>query len=109
MILAWVISLLLLCASLVLQLERLTALRLIELQAIERAQHHFIAAENAVIACESNLTKLAELNQNDCFIQPVGKHIWRITSKQKPAIEIHVALDEKSGTSTRINWRQVFE
>lgn len=109
MILAWLISLILLGASLVLQLERFTALRLIELQTIERAQHHFIAAENAVNDCESNLTQLDKLNNIACFIEPIDKNIWRITSKQKPAIEIHVALDERSGTSARINWRQIFE
>jgi hypothetical protein len=49
------------------------------------------------------------LNENLCFIQPISKNIWLITSKQKPAIQVHVALDEKSGTTTRMNWRQVFE
>ena len=109
MILVWVISLLLLCASLVSHLERLTALRLIEIQTIEKAAQNFIAAEKAVIDCESNLTTLSALNEKLCFIQPISTTIWRITSKQKPAIEVHVALDEKTGTTKRINWRQVFE
>jgi len=109
MILAWVISLLLLCASLVGHLERLTTLRIIELKAIEIAQQNFIAAEKAVLDCENHLTTLAVLNENLCFIQPISKNIWLITSKQKPAIQVHVALDEKSGTTTRMNWRQVFE
>jgi len=109
MILAWVISLLLLCASLVVHLERLTTLRIIESKAVEIAQQNFMTAEKAVLDCENHLTTLAVLNENPCFIQPISKNIWLITSKQKPAIQIHVALDEKSGVTTRINWRQVFE
>mgnify|MGYP000036976205 CR=1 FL=1 len=109
MILAWVISLLLLCASLVVHLERLTALRIIELKTIEVAQQNFIAAEKAVVDCQNNLTALSELTENSCFIQPISKNIWLITSKQKPAIQVHVALDEKSGFVTRLNWRQAFE
>ena len=109
MILAWVISLLLLCASLVVHLERLTALRIIQLKTIETAQHNFIAAEKAVLDCEKNLAALSALSENSCFIQPISKNIWLVTSKQKPAIQVHLALDEKSGTVIRLNWRQVFE
>lgn len=109
MILAWVISLLLLCASLVAHLERLTALRIIEIKTIEIAQQNFMAAEKAVLDCENHLSALAVLNESPCYIQPISKNIWLITSKQKPAIQVHVALDEKSGTTTRINWRQIFE
>jgi hypothetical protein len=109
MIIAWVISLLLLCASLVVHLERLTALSIIELKVIEIAQQNFMTAEKVVLDCENHLTALALLNENPCFIQPISKNIWLITSKQKPSIQVHVALDEKSGTTMRINWRQVFE
>lgn len=109
MILAWVVSLLLLCTSLVAHLERLTALRIVEVKTIEIAQQNFMAAEKAVLDCENNLATLAALNENFCFIKPVSKNIWSITSKQKPAIQVHVALDEKLGITTRINWRQVFE
>ena len=109
MILAWVISLLLLCASLIMHLERLTALRLMEIKTIETAQQNFIAAEKAVLDCENNLTMLPLLADTPCFIQALSKNTWLITSKQKPAIQIHVVLDEKSGSTTRINWRQVFE
>jgi hypothetical protein len=109
MILAWVISLLLLYASLVIHLERLTALRMIELKTIEIAQQHFIAAEKAVLDCENNLATLSLLTENPCFIKSVSKGIWSITSKQKLAIQVHVALDEKSGVIRRLNWRQVFE
>ena len=109
MILAWVISLLLLCASLVIHLERLTVLRMIELKTIEMAQKNFIAAEKAVLDCEKNLTTLSVLSETPCFIKSISKGIWLITSKQKPAIQVYVALDEKSGVTTRLNWRQVFE
>jgi len=109
MILAWIISLLLLCASLVVHLERLTALRIVEVKTIEMVQKNFVVAEKAVLDCQNNLTALSALTENSCFIQPISKNIWLITSKQKPAIQIHIALDEKSGIATRINWRQAFE
>ena len=109
MILAWVISLLLLCSSLIAYLERLNALRIVEVKTMEMAQKHFIAAEKAVLECEKNITKLADLEENTCFIQPAGKNRWLISSKEKPAIQIGVVIDEKTGIATRFNWRQVFE
>jgi hypothetical protein len=109
MILAWVLSLLLLCASLIVQLERLTALRIIEFKTIALAQQKFIAAEKAVFDCEKNLSMLSVLTESNCFIQPISKNIWLITSKQKPVIQVNVVLDEKSGTTKRFNWRQSFE
>lgn len=109
MILAWVLSLLMLCASLIVQLECLTALRVIEVKTLESAQQNFISAEKAILDCEQNLTMISALSENHCFIQPISKNIWLITSKQKPAIQVYVALDEKSGSTTRLNWRQSFE
>jgi hypothetical protein len=109
MILAWVISLLLLCTSLVVYLERLTVLSIIETNTKELAQHRFIEAENSVLACEHHLTNLSALESPNCHIQSVGNHYWRITSKTKPAIEVHVLIDEKTGSTKRINWRQVLE
>ena len=109
MILAWVISLLLLCSSLIAYLERLNALRIVEVKTMEMAQKHFIAAEKSVLECEKNITKLADLEENTCFIQPAGKNRWLISSKEKPAIQIGVVIDEKTGIATRFNWRQVFE
>ena len=76
---------------------------------MEVAQNHFLAAEKSVLDCENNLTDLANLEENNCFIQSVGKNRWLISSKEKPAIQIGVVIDEASGTVTRINWRQVFE
>ena len=109
MILAWVISLLLLCSSLVAYLERLNALRIVEVKTMQVAQKNFISAENAVLECEKNLTALTDLKENECFIQSVGKNCWLISSKEKPAIQVGVVLNEKTGLVTRINWRQVFE
>jgi len=109
MILAWVLSLLLLCVSLIVHLERLTALRIIEVKTILLAQHNFIAAENSVLDCEKSLSMLSSLTENHCFTQPISKNIWLITSKQKPTIQVHVVLDQKSGIATRLNWRQSFE
>jgi hypothetical protein len=109
MILAWVFSLLLLCASLIVHLERLTALRIIEVKTIALAQQNFIAAEKSILDCEQNLSTLSTLTENHCFTQPISKNIWFITSKPKPTIQVHVVLDEKSGTTKRLNWRQSFE
>jgi hypothetical protein len=90
-------------------LERLNALRIVEVKTMEVAQRNFISAENAVSECEKNLTVLAELKDNDCFIQSAGKNRWLISSKEKPAIQIGVVIDEKTSVATRMNWRQVFE
>jgi len=108
-ILAWVISLLLLCSSLITYLERLSALRVIEVKTMQMAHKHFIAAEKVVLDCEQSLTTLAELQDNACVIQSVGKNSWLIASKEKPAIQIGVIVDEKTGMATRVNWREVFE
>lgn len=109
MILAWVMSLLLLCSALVMHLERLTALRIIEVTTMEFSQRKFIAAEKAIAQCEAHISNLSVIAENACHIQPAGKNNWRITSKEKPVIEIHVHVDEKSGAVRRINWRQIFE
>ena len=109
MILAWVISLLLLCSSLINYLEKLNALRIVEVSAIEIAKKHFIASEKSVLECEKNITNIANLEERTCFIQSSGKNRWLISSREKPTIQIGVAIDEKTGVATRINWRQVFE
>lgn len=109
MILAWVLSLLLLCSSLITYLERLSSMRIIEVNTMQEAKNHFIAAEKSVLECEKNLTNLAHLHTNNCFIQSIGKNRWLLSSKVKPAIQIGIVIDEKTGAATRINWRQVFE
>ncbi len=109
MILAWVISLLLLCSSLVVYLERLAVLRALETKTIQLSQEAFIAAEKSIIECEKHIAHLSTLSANDCFIEPAGSHHWLITSKQKPVIQIHVFVNAKKNVVTRLNWRQVFE
>jgi hypothetical protein len=108
-ILAWVVSLLLLCSTIITYLERLSSLRIIEVNTMQQAKQHFMTAEKAVLECEQNITNLTNLEQNNCFIQFVGKNRWLISSKEKPAIQIGVVIDEKTGIARRINWRQVFE
>ena len=109
MIMAWVISLLLLCSSLINYLERLNALRIVEVHTMEIAQKHFIASEKVVLECEQNISNISKLEGNACFIQPAGKNRWLISSKKKPAIQISVVIDDETGVATRVNWRQVFE
>ena len=109
MILAWVISLLLLYSSLITYLEKLSALRVIEVKTMQVAHKHFIVAEKAILDCEQSLTTLTELQENACIIQSVGKNHWLISSKEKPGIQIGVVIDEKTGIAVRMNWRQVFE
>ena len=84
-------------------------MRIVEVNSMEIARKHFIAAEKSVFECEQNITNLANLQQNDCYIQSAGSNRWLISSKEKPAIQIGVVIDEKTGVATRINWRQVFE
>lgn len=76
---------------------------------MQQAKNNFIAAEKTVLECEKNITNLANLEENACFIKSVGKNRWLISSKEKPAIQIGVVIDEKTGSATRINWRQAFE
>ena len=109
MILAWVISLLLLCSALVAHLERLNAIRIVEVKTLAVAQQYFIAAEKSVLDCEQNITALSKLKENNCIIQSAGKNRWLISSKEKPAIQIGVVVDDKTAVASRFNWRQVFE
>lgn len=109
MILAWVLSLLLLVSSLITYLERMTALSMIETSTMRASQRHFIAAEKSVLECQQNISQITVLTENNCFIQSIGKNIWLISSKQKPSIEVHIYVDEKTGVATRLNWRQSFE
>ena len=109
MILAWVISLLLLCSSLISYIENLGALRIIEVNTMSESQKKFISAEKAVQECQENLTALSQEQSSLCFIQPAGNHRWLISSKEKPGIQIGVVIDEKTAAVTRLNWRQVFE
>ena len=84
-------------------------MRIVEVHTMEIAQKHFIASEKIVLECEQNITNISNLEENACFIQSAGKNRWLISSKEKPAIQIGVLIDEKTGVATRVNWRQVFE
>jgi hypothetical protein len=108
MILAWVISLILFCSALVAHLERITALSIIELNSMKLAQQQWLAAEQAVLECETNMRQVSMLLTHDCFIQSLGNNLWKISSKQKPGIEVQVFLDEGTEPTRRINWRQTF-
>jgi len=109
MILAWVISLLVMCSVLLVHLEQLTTLRIIQINTMKSAQSQFIAAEQSIAQCEAHFQNLSTLTEIGCHIQPAGKNIWRITSKEKPVIEIHIHVNEKTGDVKRLNWRQIFE
>jgi hypothetical protein len=109
MILAWVISLLLICYSLIMQLERWSVLKIMHVNTIKTTQEQFIASEQAVIECEKHILNMSSLAESYCNIQAAGKNIWMISSKEKPIIRVHVHIDENSGVVTRINWRQAFE
>jgi len=108
-ILAWVLSLLLLVSSLIAYLERMTALAIIEKNSMTLSHRNFIVAEKSVLECEKNISQLAALPENHCFIQSVGKNIWLISSKQKPSVQVHIYLDEKTRVASRLNWRQSFD
>jgi hypothetical protein len=85
------------------------ALTIIETSTMRTSHRNFVVAEKSAIECEQNISQISALAENHCFIHSVGKCIWLISSKQKPSIQIHVYLDEKTGIATRLNWRQSFE
>jgi hypothetical protein len=109
MILAWVISLLLVCATLIMNLERWSTLKLMHVNSIRATQEQFMKSEQSVIECEQHILNLSNLPQSHCNIQSVGKNIWMISSIERPIIQIHIHVDENSNVATRINWRQAFE
>jgi hypothetical protein len=109
MILAWILSLLLLCSSLIMHLERLSVLKVMNVQSIETTQNRFMASEQSVIECEKHFFNIEMLPEHDCVIQLIDKNTWSITSKQKPIIQIHVHVNKDSGEVSRINWRQLFD
>ena len=109
MIIAWVLSLLMLLASLVNILERSVALELISLHTFIESGKKFIAAEKSILECEKNLVNVTAPNHAACHVQSAGKNLWLISTKEKPVIEILVSLDEKTKQVTRLHWRQEFE
>jgi len=109
MIIAWVLSLLLLLASLVHHLERLTALEVISVSTYLKSHHQFIANEKALFECEHHLPTLSQLENTACHVQSAGKNLWLISTKEKPVLEVLVFLDKETNLVTRLNWRQQFE
>jgi hypothetical protein len=109
MILAWVISLLLICSALIMNLEQWSVLKLMHVNAIKATQKQFMKSEQSVFECEKHILNISSLPESYCNIQSVGKNIWKISNKEKPVIQIHVYMDENSGMVNRINWRQAFE
>ena len=96
-------------ASLVGYLQRLTSLELIATQTMKTSQLDFIHAEEALLACEKNISKITTLPANACVFQSVGQQLWKISTTGSVTIESVVYLNEVSGTSTRLSWRQVFK
>jgi hypothetical protein len=94
---------------LVIQLERLVALEVMSVNTHEEAQKEFIAAEKALLECEQHISNITALANPACHIQSAGKNLWLISSKSKPNLEILIFLDEKTNSTTRLNWRQNFE
>jgi hypothetical protein len=109
MIIAWVLSLLVLLATVLGQLERLLTLEVITLSAFEQSHKQFIAAEKSLLECEKNLSNIAVIDNNLCHIQSSGKNLWLITTKGKPSLEVTVLMDNKTHITTRLNWRQKFD
>jgi len=108
-IIAWVLSVLVLFSSLIVYLERMTALEIISIHTLLESQKEFMNAEKALFECEQYLSDISALENNHCYIQSMGKNLWLLSTKQKPQLEVLVTLDGDSGIATRLNWRQVFE
>ena len=108
MIIAWVLSLLLLMASLIAHLQRTTTLEIIAIQTMQASQANFIRAEKALLECESAITHFASLPANQCKVQSLGKQLWKVSTAGEPTLESIVFLGDVSTTPVRLSWRQVF-
>ena len=109
MILIWVFSLILLGSSIIQHFTRMTSQSIVEMKNMTDAQERFIAAERAIVDCEKSLAHNTSTGDEICDIQSISLHIWKITSKQKPGIEVHVYRHPDSAEWQRLNWRQTFE
>ena len=109
MIIAWVLSLLLILATMLAHLERLLTLESIALHTYEQSASQFIASEKSLIECEKNLSNMKIMENDLCHVRSVGKNLWLISSKQSPHLEVLVFLDDQTHLATRLNWRQVFD
>ena len=109
MIIAWVLSLLLLMASLVSYLQRMTALEIITTQTIKTTQAEFIAVEKKLLECERNISHVATLASDACVVQSIGKQLWKVSTVGLVTLESVIHLDDASGSATRLSWRQAFK
>ena len=109
MMIAWVLSLLVLLATILGHLERLLTLEVIALSTFEQSQKQFIDAEKSLLECERNLSNIALIENNACHVQSSGKNLWLISTKGKLSIEVAVLMDDKTHITTRLNWRQKFD
>jgi len=109
MIIAWVLSLLLLMASLIAYLQRTTALELVAIQTIQNSQSNIIKAENALLECESGITQLAALPANQCNVQSLGQQVWKISTTGETRLESVIFLEDSSTIPIRLSWRQAFK
>ena len=109
MMIAWVLSLLLLMASLIAYLQRTTALELVAIQTIQNSQNNFIKAENALLDCESKITQLPALPANQCNVQSLGQQVWKITAISEPKLESVIFLENSLTIPIRLSWRQAFK
>lgn len=87
----------------------MTALMMIEVNTMKVAQQQWVLAENAVIECKKSIGSPSSVSERDCIIEPIQTHVWKMTSKSKPSIEVYTYVDPISGQTTRLNWRQAFE
>lgn len=81
---------------------------ILELHAVGNAQKQFAAAEKAVFDCEQSLAQ-GLLSEDNCAIHQISRHLWKITSKQIPGVEVHVYVHHDHREVHRLNWRQRFE
>ena len=109
MIIAWLLSLLVLLSSLLVCLERLSAIEIIGANSAVESGRRWIASEKVLMDCEKNLSQITAIENVACHIRSVGKNLWLISSIEKPHLEILVHLDEKTNAISRLNWRQQFE
>ena len=109
MILIWAFSLILLGSSIIQYFTGMTSQSIVELKNMTDAQERFIAAERAIVECEKSLALNTSTGDGVCDIQSISQHVWKITSKQKPGIEVHVYRHPEGAEWQRLNWRQTFE
>jgi len=108
-IIAWVLSLLVLLATMLMHLERLLTIELLAFNTYQQSASQFIASEKSLIECEKNLTNMTIMENDLCHVRSVRKNLWLLSSKQKPHLEVLVFLDDETHLATRLSWRQAFD